>query len=154
MTLWLDRAWSLRRPRASSLVTVEPDCLAGGLLMSVGRPAPGPCDLHRTKRRTGCPFRRGAKLQLVLNAIFHLEASLGICPTTTTPRWRPIRPSPSPSPSRSGTITSGYRLVGTPHQYFLTEYRRERRRVEPGGRLFGDGYREAVLGSLPPAGWD
>lgn len=151
MTLWLIVRRSLRQHLLSSLVTAVLIALAGGLLMSV----------WAVRRQSHATFTgqsggwdavlgaRGAKLQLVLNAIFHLEASPGNLPYDDYLAMASNRAVAVAIPLAVGDNYLGYRLVGTLTNYFSTEYRKGTTfRVEPGGRLFEDGYREAVLGSF------
>ncbi|MFO1457819.1 MAG: ABC transporter permease [Verrucomicrobiota bacterium] len=151
MTLWLIVRRSLRQHLLSSLVTAVLIALAGGLLMSV----------WAVRRQAHATFTgqsggwdavlgaRGAKLQLVLNAIFHLEASPGNLPYDDYLAMASNRAVAVAIPLAVGDNYLGYRLVGTLTNYFSTEYRKGTAfRVEPGGRLFEDGYREAVLGSF------
>ncbi|MEN9675135.1 MAG: hypothetical protein RIS76_1031 [Verrucomicrobiota bacterium] len=151
MTLWLIVRRSLRQHLLSSVVTGVLIALAGGLVMSV----------WAVKRQAHATFTgqsggwdavlgaRGAKLQLVLNAIFHLEASPGNLPYEDYLVLATNRAVASAVPLAVGDNYLGYRLVGTLTNYFASEYRPKTAfRVAPGGRLFEDGYREAVLGSF------
>src|SRR5258706_6916816 len=82
MTIWLIVRKSLRQHALSTTVTALSIALAGGLLMSV----------WSVKEQSQATFTgvnagfdavlgaRGSKLQLVLNAIFHLESSPGNLP--------------------------------------------------------------------------
>ena len=82
MTLWLICLASLRQHALSTVITALSIALAGGLLMSV----------WIVKEQSQATFTgvnggfdavlgaRGSKLQLVLNSIFHLEASPGNVP--------------------------------------------------------------------------
>jgi len=93
---------------------------------------------------------RGSKLQLVLNAVFHLESSPG------NVRWedyQAVRAHPSVAlavPLALGDNYRGWRVVGTTPELF------ERAELGPGGRRYrlGDGrwfdpqLREAVVGSF------
>ena len=151
MTLWLIVRRSLRQHLLSSVVTAVLIALAGGLLMSV----------WAVRRQAHATFTgqsggwdavlgaRGAKLQLVLNAIFHLEASPGNLPYDD---YLALATNPfvaSAVPMAVGDNYLGYRLVGTLTHYFTNEFRPGVAfRVERGGRVFEDGYREAVLGSF------
>jgi putative ABC transport system permease protein len=151
VTLWLIVRRSLRQHLLSSVVTGVLIALAGGLVMSV----------WAVKRQAHATFTgqsggwdavlgaRGAKLQLVLNAIFHLEASPGNLPYEDYLVLATNRAVASAVPLAVGDNYLGYRLVGTLTNYFASEYRPKTAfRVAPGGRLFEDGYREAVLGSF------
>ena len=151
MTLWLIVRRSLRQHLLSSIVTAVLIALAGGLLMSV----------WSVRRQSHATFTgqsggwdavlgaRGAKLQLVLNAIFHLEASPGNVPYDDYLEIAANRAVAAAVPLAVGDNYHGFRLVGTLTNLFATEYRPGATfRVAPGGRMFEDGYREAVLGSF------
>jgi len=151
VTLWLIVRRSLRQHGLSSVVTAILIALAGGLLMSV----------WAVRRQAHATFTgqsggwdavlgaRGAKLQLVLNAIFHLEASPGNLPYEDYLAISSNRAVAAAIPLAVGDNYLGYRLVGTLTNLFGVEYRPGVSfRLEPGGRLFEDGYREAVLGSF------
>lgn len=151
MTLWLIVRRSLRQHLLSSVVTAVLIALAGGLLMSV----------WAVRRQAHATFTgqsggwdavlgaRGAKLQLVLNAIFHLEASPGNLPYDDYLAMASNRAVAVAIPLAVGDNYLGYRLVGTLTNYFSTEYRKGAAfRLEAGGRLFEDGYREAVVGNF------
>lgn len=152
MTLWLIILRNLRQHALSTMVTALSTALAGGLLMSV----------WVVKHQTHGTFTgmtggwdavlgaRGAKLQLVLNAIFHLEASPGNLPWTD---YQEIARNPAVAlavPIAVGDNYLGYRLVGvTTNLFSEAEYAPGRKfKVEAGGRIFDDGFREAVVGSF------
>jgi putative ABC transport system permease protein len=152
MTTWLIVFKSLRQHALSTTVTALSIALAGGLLISV----------WVTKEQSQTTFTgvtagfdavlgaRGSKLQLVLNAIFHLEASPG---NLAASDYLDIKENPNVQlavPIAVGDNYRGYRLVGTtldmfektecsPGKYFA---------VEPGGNLFDTSRREAVVGSF------
>lgn len=151
MTLWLIVRRSLYQHLLSTLVTMVSIALAGGLLMSV----------WVVKNQAHATFTgqsggwdavlgaRGAKLQLVLNAIFHLEASPGNIPFDDYEAIRTNRAVAAAVPIAVGDNYRGYRLVGTLTNYFDVEYAKGQRfRVAPGGRMLEEGYREAVVGSF------
>lgn len=151
MTLWLIVRRSLRQHLLSSVVTGVLIALAGGLVMSV----------WAVKRQAHATFTgqsggwdavlgaRGAKLQLVLNAIFHLEASPGNLPFDDYLAIATNRAVADAVPLAVGDNYLGYRLVGTLTNYFASQYRPGTAfRVVKGGRIFEDGYREAVVGSF------
>ena len=143
---------SLRQHALSTVVTAFAVALASGLLMSV----------WSVKSQSETTFigvnagfdavlgARGSKLQLVLNAIFHLEASPGNLP------WADYEEIASNSnvelavPIAVGDNYHGYRLVGTLIDLFeKDEYAPGKRfEVHPGGRLFDPKLREAVVGSF------
>lgn len=151
MTLWLIVRRSLYQHLLSTLVTGVSIALAGGLLMSV----------WVVKNQAHATFTgqsggwdavlgaRGAKLQLVLNAIFHLEASPGNIPFDDYEAIRTNRAVAAAVPIAVGDNYRGYRLVGTLTNYFDVEFAKAQRfQLVPGGRMFEDGYREAVVGSF------
>src|SRR5437879_9458064 len=79
MTLWLIVFKSLRQHALSTSVTTLSIALAGGLLMSVWT-VKDQSQATFTSVNAGFDAvlgARGSKLQLVLNAIFHLESSPG-----------------------------------------------------------------------------
>ncbi len=142
---------SLRQHALSTLVTAGSIALAAGLLLTVW--------VVKTQSQsvfasTNSGFdavlgARGSKLQLVLNAIFHLEASPG---NIAAADFEMIRRHPAVKtaiPIALGDNFRGWRIVGTVEQLFTEiEYAPGRRyAVEPGGRIFKLGEREAVVGA-------
>ncbi|MFM1768686.1 MAG: hypothetical protein RJA22_1215 [Verrucomicrobiota bacterium] len=143
---------SLRHHALSTAVTAVSIALAGGLLMAVWV-------VQDQSQRTFTQFTggfdavlgaRSSKLQLVLNAIFHLEAS----PANISGKdFEDIRRHPGvafAAPIAMGDNLRGYRIVGTLPEYFTeVEYAEGRRfQVRPPGRLFDPTLREAVVGSF------
>jgi putative ABC transport system permease protein len=143
---------SLRQHALSTTVTALCIALAGGLLMSV----------WSVKEQSQATFTgvnggfdavlgaRGSKLQLVLNAIFHLESSPG---NLAASDYLDIRNNPNVElavPLAVGDNYRGYRLVGTTLDLFgKAEYAKGKHfTVVPGGRLFETNLREAVVGSF------
>lgn len=151
MILWLIVRRSLRQHLLSTVVTAVSIALAGGLLMSVWVVKNQAHDTF-TGQSGGWDAvlgARGAKLQLVLNAIFHLEASPGNLPYSDYEELKANRAVAAAIPIAVGDNYRGYRLVGTLTNLFEVEYAKGRRyQLEPGGRIFDDGYREAVVGSF------
>lgn len=152
MILWLLIRRSLRQHLLSTVVTALSLALAGGLLMSV----------WVVKRQARATFTgqtgawdavlgaRGAKLQLVLNALFHLEASPGNVAFSDFLTLSSNRAVALAIPIAVGDNYLGYRIVGTLTNLFTeAEAAPGRRfRLVAGGRWFEDGYREAVVGSF------
>src|ERR1041385_8507087 len=114
MTIPLIVVKSLRQHALSTTVTAMSIALAGGLLMSV----------WSVKEQSQATFTgvnagfdavlgaRGSKLQLVLNAIFHLESSPG---NLAWSDYQDIQKNPSVElaiPIAVGDNYRGYRLVG------------------------------------------
>src|SRR5258706_11366542 len=120
MTIWLIVRKSLRQHALSTSVTAFAIALAGGLLMSV----------WAVKEQSQSTFTgvnagfdavlgaRGSKLQLVLNAIFHLESSPG---NLAWSDYLEIQKNPNVAlavPLAVGDNYRGYRLVGTTPEFF------------------------------------
>ena len=155
MTLALIVLRSLRQHALSTAVTALSVALAAGLLMSVWVAQQ---QSRATFINSGGGFdavlgARGSKLQLVLNAVFHLEASPG---NLAWSDYLEIRRNPAVElavPLALGDNYRGYRLAGTTLELFQrTEYAAGRHyTVHPGGRLFNPDYREAVAGSFVAA---
>ena len=152
MTLPLIVRKSLRQHALSTLLTALSIALAAGLWMSVWTIKE---QSQETFTSVDAGFdavlgARGSRLQLVLNAIFHLEASPGNLPWSD---FLDIQKHPSVAlavPLAVGDNYRGYRLVGTTLDLFQrAEYADGKRfAVENGGRLFEMGYREAIVGSF------
>ncbi|MBI5773160.1 MAG: FtsX-like permease family protein [Verrucomicrobia bacterium] len=152
MTLFHIVLRSLRQHALSTGITAASIALAGGLLMSVWI-----VKEQSQKAFTGVNAgfdavlgARGAKLQLVLNAVFHLEESPG---NLAWQDFLDIQKSPAvllAVPIAVGDNYHGYRLVGTTTNLFTeVEYLPGKRyRVTAPGRPFEAGYTEAVVGSF------
>ena len=142
---------SLRQHLLSTLVTAGSIALAAGLLLTVW--------VVKTQSQavfaaTNSGFdavlgARGSKLQLVLNAIFHLEASPG---NLAAADYEMIRHHPAIKaaiPIAVGDNFYGWRIVGTVEQLFDEIERAPGRRYAfaSGGRNFKLGTMEAVVGA-------
>ncbi len=152
MTLLLLVRKSLRHHALSTGVTVASISLAAGLWLAVWV-------LQEQAQRTFTGVNggfdavlgaRGSKLQLVLNAVFHLEASPG---NLAWKDYLELKENPNVAlavPLAVGDNYRGYRLVGTaPELFERAEYSPGRRfTLESGGRIFDSGYREAVVGAF------
>lgn len=143
---------SLRQHALSTVVTAASVALAGGLLMSV----------WVVKQQSQATFTgvnagfdgvlgaRGSKLQLVLNAVFHLEASPG---NVSWQDFLDIQKNPAVElavPLAVGDNYRGYRLVGTiPDLFTKAEYAPGKRfELQPGGDWIDPERREAVVGDF------
>lgn len=151
MTLPLIVYRSLRQHALSTLVTATSIALACGLLMAVWmvKTQSQKAFAESTTAFDAVLGARGSKLQLVLNAIFHLEASPGnLAPAD----FDGIRRHPAVKtaiPIAVGDNYEGWRIVGTVPEMFAVEYASGKRyALQPGGRQFDPTKREAVLGSL------
>ncbi len=143
---------SLRQHALSTIVTAASIAMAGGLLLTVWMVK------EQTRRafvETTTAFdavlgARGSKLQLVLNAVFHLESSPG---NVALADYEAIRRHPAVKtaiPIAVGDNYRGWRIVGTVPELFTgVEYASGRRyTVAPGGRLFDAAKPEAVVGDM------
>jgi putative ABC transport system permease protein len=152
MNLWRIVFKSLRQHALSTCVTAFSIALAGGLLMSV----------WVVKEQSQATFTgvnegfdavlgaRGSKLQLVLNAIFNLEASPG---NLAWSDYQDIKNNPSVElavPMAVGDNYHGFRIVGTTLELFdKTEYAPGKKfELQPGGGWFDPARRDAVVGDF------
>lgn len=142
---------SLRQHALSTVVTAASIALACGLLLTVW--------VVKTQSQTvfsstnsgfdAVLGARGSKLQLVLNAIFHLEASPG---NITAQDYEQIRRHPAVKtaiPIAVGDNFEGWRIVGTlPALFSDVEYAAGKKyAVQADGKVFTPGTHEAVVGS-------
>jgi len=151
MTLALIVKRSLRQHALSTTITALSIALAGGLLMSVWVVKD---QSLRTFTQVNTGFdavlgARGSKLQLVLNAIFHLEASPGNVAAADY-QWIKHHPAVRLAiPIAVGDNLRGYRIVGTiPELFTDVEYAPGRHFKLAAGKLFDPDAREAVVGSF------
>jgi len=152
MVILLVVAKSLRHHLASTLVSAFAIALAGGLLMAVWV-----MKEEASKTFTGVTGgfdavlgARSSKLQLVLNAIFHLEESPGNIAAADV---EAIRKNPNVElalPIAVGDNYKTFRLVGTTSELFTrVEYAPGRRyEIAAPGRAFAEDQHEAVVGSF------
>ena len=143
---------SLRQHLLSTLVTALSLALAGGLLMSVWvvKGQARETFTRQTGSWDAVLGARGSKLQLVLNAIFHLEASPGNVPFADYQAIATNRAVALAVPIAVGDNFRGSRIVGTLTSLFSEAEPVPGRkfRVAMGGRVFEDGFREALVGSF------
>lgn len=151
MTLPLLVRRSLRQHALSTVVTAGSIALACGLLMCVWA-VKTQSQAAFTQTTTGFDAvlgARGSKLQLVLNAIFHLEASPG---NVAAADYEAIRRHPmvkAAIPIAVGDNLRGFRIVGVVPELFSTELAPGKKFVvEPGGKIFDPGAKQAVIGSF------
>ena len=153
MTLSLIIYRSLRQHALSTLVTAGGIALASGLLMCVWM-VKTQSQAAFTATTTGFDAvlgARGSKLQLVLNAIFHLEASPG---NLAYADYEEIRRHPAVKtaiPIAVGDNLRGYRIVGTlPELFEGVEYVPGKKfALQPGGNFFSaPDAKQAVAGSF------
>ncbi len=141
---------SLRQHALSTTITVASVGLACGLVLAVFA-----IQAQSLRAFTAGPLgfdgvlgARGSQLQLVLNAVFHLETSPGNIPWTL---YEAIAENPQVRraiPYAVGDNYRGFRIVGTTGSLFEDRDGTDAPLVvAPGGRLFRSPQREAVLGS-------
>ncbi|HAM71895.1 MAG TPA: hypothetical protein DCM86_09660 [Verrucomicrobiales bacterium] len=152
MTLFRLVAKSLRQHALSTSITALSIALATGLWLSVWVVK---TQAQATFTSVSAGFdavlgARGSGLQLVLNAVFHLESSPGNLPYSDFEEIQRDGRVALAVPLAVGDNFQGYRLVGTtPELFEKAEYAPARRfRASPGGRLFDPARREAVVGSF------
>jgi putative ABC transport system permease protein len=145
----------LRQHALSSAVTIVSIALAGGLLISVWvvREQSQEAFTGVNAGFDAVLGARGSKLQLVLNAVFHLDESPG---NLAWSDYLEIAGDPNVAlavPLAMGDNYRGYRVVGvTPELFTEVEYAAGRRyRILPPGRVFEPTLREAVVGSFAAA---
>lgn len=154
MTLPLIIYRSLRQHALSTIITAGSIALACGLLMCVWM-VKTQSQTAFTQTTTGFDAvlgARGSKLQLVLNAIFHLEPSQG---NLAWADYEMVKRHPAVKtaiPIAVGDNLRGYRLVGTiPELFEKVEYAPGKKfSVAAGGKFFGSApdVREAVAGAF------
>ena len=92
---------------------------------------------------------RGSKLQLILNALFHLDSSPGNLPWE---QYELIKKTPGVKeayPIAVGDNYLGYRLVGTEPRLFVEhEWKKGQRYELRRGRIFSSMAKEALVGSF------
>jgi putative ABC transport system permease protein len=145
---------SLRQHALSTIITAGSIALACGLLMCVWM-VKTQSQTAFTQTTTGFDAvlgARGSKLQLVLNAIFHLEASPG---NLAWADYEAIKRHPAVKtaiPIAVGDNLRGYRIAGTiPELFDKVEFAPGKHFVvAAGGKFFSgaDGTREAVAGAF------
>src|SRR5471032_1676615 len=151
MTLPLIIYRSLRQHALSTFITAGSIALASGLLMTVWMVK---TQSQTAFTQTNAGFdavlgARGSKLQLVLNAIFHLEASPG---NLAYADYEFIKRHPAVKlaiPIAVGDNLRGYRIVGTvPELFSDVEYVPGKKFTLSSGTLFNPAAKEAVLGNF------
>ena len=153
--LWI--AWkSLRQHALSTWIASGSIALAGGLLMAVWA-LRSQAESTFTEANGGFDAvlgPRGSQLQLVLNSIFHLEASSGTIPmsTATLLQRNPIVRSAIARaiPIAGGDNYKGYRIVGTSLELFEDHEYKEgcKFKITGNGRLFNEDAKEALVGAF------
>jgi putative ABC transport system permease protein len=148
----LKLAWrAIRQNLLTSWITVFTVALAGGLFLGAWKTNQS---VRLAFAQSACGFdavlgARGSQLQLVLNALFHLENSPG---NLDWSHYEMIRDHPGVSeayPFALGDNYLGYRLVGTMPEMFIEHQWKEGQnyQVLPPGRIFSENAKEALVGA-------
>ncbi len=151
MSLWTIVLRSLRQHALSTVVTAFSIALAGGLLMSVWVVK---TEAQQNFSKVNAGFDavlgpRSSKLQLVLNSIFHLEASPGLLTPADVEAIRKLPVVQHAIPIAVGDNYHGYRIVGTVTNLLTDiEYSPGKPYRLQSGRVFDPTLREAVVGSF------
>lgn len=143
---------SLRQHGLSSTITALSTALATGLVMAV-------FSIEAQSRRAfvggdvgfdAVLGARGSSLQLVLNAVYHLETSPGNIPWSLYQQMRNDPRVALAVPYAVGDNFAGFRIVGTTTELFEKFSRADHGglRFESGSRVFDPQRREAVIGSI------
>lgn len=150
--IWMMVRRSLRHHAVSTSITVLSTALACGLVLSVYMLS---VQSKRAFIGGSAGFdavvgAKGSQLQLVMNAVFHMDVSPGNIPYT---RYLELKARPDVDlaiPYAVGDNLKGYRIVGTTEEIFTDfEYRKgEPFKFEAGGRPFNPENKEAVIGSV------
>ena len=151
MSLWTIVLRSLRQHALSTVITAFSIALAGGLLMAVWVVK---TEAQRNFSQVNAGFDavlgpRSSKLQLVLNSIFHLEASPGLLAPADVEDIRKHPAVQHAIPIAVGDNYYGYRIVGTLTNLLTdVEFTPGKRYRLHSGRVFDPTLREAVVGSF------
>jgi putative ABC transport system permease protein len=152
-TLFLIVRRSLRQHFLSTCVTAFSVALACGLLMSVFA-----IQTQTYEAMTAGATRfdavlgaRGSQLQLVLNAVFHLDVSPGNIPYRLYTTMKNDPRVAKAIPYVVGDNYHGFRIVGTTPELFTYKAAGRDFELEQGGRFFAPQQREAVVGSFAAA---
>src|SRR5262245_35081946 len=153
MTLPLIIYRSLRQHALSTFITAGSIALACGLLMCVWmvKTQSQAAFMQTTTGFDAVLGARGSKLQLVLNAIFHLEASPGNLAYADYEAIKRMPMIKTAIPIAVGDNLRGFRLVGTlPELFTHVEYAPGRKFQFAQGKLFSAApdAKEAVAGSF------
>jgi putative ABC transport system permease protein len=142
---------SLRQHLLSSVITILATALACGLVMAIFTIESQTRDAFvlRDPGFDAVLGARGSQLQLVLNAVFHLETSPGNIPWSLYRRMHGHPAVELAIPYALGDNYRGFRVVGTTTELFQRfEYREGRRfRLLAPNEVFRTDRKEAVVGS-------
>jgi putative ABC transport system permease protein len=135
----------------SSVVASLAIAMAGGLFLSTWKIKEGAQNSFRLSSGgfDAVLGARGSKLQLILNSVFHIEASPGNLDWEQYELIKQNRAVKEAYPIAVGDNYMGYRLVGTlPSLFENHEWRKgEKYKIKKGGRIFSESNKEALVGS-------
>ena len=137
--------------KSSSLVASLSIAIAGGLFLSTLKVKEGAENsfTHSSGGFNAVLGARGSSLQLVLNSIFHLEASPGNLDWEEYELIKSTRGVSEAYPIAVGDNYMGYRLVGTLPDLFLKhEWKTGNNYKIEKGRIFSDSAKEALVGKF------
>jgi len=145
-------AWrAINQNRLTSMIAIFTIALSGGLFMGAWKTkqSVNQAFAHSASGFDAVLGARGSQLQLVLNALFHVENSPG---NLTWDQYETIRNHPGISeayPFALGDNYLGYRIVGTDPEMFLKHQWKQGRhyQIQPPGRIFSNDAKEALVGS-------
>jgi putative ABC transport system permease protein len=145
-------AWrGLKQHAFSSFVAAFTISMAGGLFLSTWKIKE---EAQKAFNNSSGGFdavlgARGSKLQLILNAMFHLEASPGNLSWEQYELIRDTRGVKEAYPIAVGDNYYGYRLVGTLPELFRNhEWKKGRKYEVQDGRIFSADAKEALVGDF------
>jgi putative ABC transport system permease protein len=152
MTILLIVLRSLRQHLLSTVITALSIALAGGLLIAIWvvKTQSQATFTHVNIGFDAVLGARGSKLQLVLNSIFHLEASPG---NVSQADYEYVKKHPAVKlaiPIAVGDNLRGFRIVGTiPEMFSAVNYAPGKKFTLDGpGRFFDPAQKEAVIGNF------
>ena len=135
----------------SSVVASLAIAMAGGLFLSTWKIKEGAQNSFRLSSGgfDAVLGARGSKLQLILNSVFHIEASPGNLDWEQYELIKQNKAVKEAYPIAVGDNYMGYRLVGTLQSLFENhEWRKgEKYKIKKGGRIFSEFNKEALVGS-------
>ena len=146
-------AWrGLKQHAFSSFVAAFTISMAGGLFLSTWKikEEAQKAFVNSSGGFDGVLGARGSKLQLILNALFHLEASPGNLSWEQYELIRDNKRVKEAYPIAVGDNYHGYRLVGTlPELFKRHEWKKGRKyQVQGNGRIFSENAKEALVGNF------
>src|SRR6056300_131641 len=145
-------AWrAIQESRLSSSIAIFTIALSGGLFMGAwkAKQSVKSAFAHSAGGFDAVLGARGSQLQLVLNALFHIENSPG---NLSWDQYETIRDHPGVSeayPFALGDNYLGYRIVGTLPELFLHhEWKKGKHyEIQSPGRIFSNVAKEALVGA-------